>query len=105
MAYALAVLATALAVPTRAEAGPDGERIVLCSGAMLGGEPGGAEQDAPGGHCQGCPAMPVAMLPPSPDFVPAALRQGASERPAPARGVVAHRFPLGLAHPRGPPAA
>lgn len=104
MAYALAVLASALAVPGRAETGPDGAQIVLCSGAMLAGDPADDAQGA-AGHCQGCPAMPAVGLPPSPGFVAFAPRVCASERSAQASGVLAHGFPLGLANPRAPPAA
>lgn len=102
MAYALAVLASALAVPVRAETGPDGAQLVLCSGAMPAGDPADDAQAA-AGHCQGCPAMPAAGLPPSPGFVAMSPRGCASERSATATAVLAHGFPLGLANPRAPP--
>jgi len=103
MAYALCVLALALApAPTMAAfGGSDG--VVLCSGEPVpdNGQP------VPIGdltHCKGCPLNPVLAGPPV-EAVPAPGRLAARlVSPAPLAEGLPHRFAAGLAQSRAPPA-
>ena len=103
-AYALGVLALALApAPALAKlAGHDG--AVLCSGAPV---PDDGQPASPGepGHCKGCPLNPVLAGPPA-EIAPAPGRLAIRlTSPAPLAEGLPHRFAAGLAQSRAPPAA
>lgn len=102
VAYALCVLALALA-PTPALAtlsGHDG--FVLCSGAPVPDE----GQPAPLGdltHCKGCPLNPVLAGPPV-EIAPVPMRLATRlASPALLAEGLPHRFAAGLAQSRAPP--
>ena len=106
MAYALGVLALALApAPSAASGLPSG--ILLCSGAPA---PSDGQPAVPAGplgelgHCKGCPLNPVLAGPPV-EAVPAPGRFAARlVSPAPLAEGLPHRFAAGLAQSRAPPA-
>ena len=103
VAYVWCVLALALApVPAAAFSAQNG--AILCSGAPVP-EDGAPVPAADFTHCKGCPLNPVLAGPPSNDlpFAARAVASLASQRLI-AEGV-AHRFAIGLAHSRAPPAA
>lgn len=103
MAYALCLLALALAsAPAMAMlGGHDG--VVLCSGAAVPDE----GQSAPPGdlvHCKGCPLNPVlAGLPVEAASAPGRLAIRLAAPVSLAEGLP-HRFAAGLAQSRAPPA-
>lgn len=103
-AYALCVLAVALAPAPAMAAFGGSDGVVLCSGAPVPDE----GQPVPLGdlaHCKGCPLNPALAGPPV-EAVPGpgrlAIRLAAPARPAEG---LAHRFAAGLAQSRAPPAA
>ncbi len=103
VAYAWGVLALALTpVPALASpAGPDA--VLLCSGAPVPDD----RQPVPLGdlaHCKGCPLNPVLAAPPSGDLTSLRRSIVRLSRQWPIAEGLAHRFAIGLAHPRAPPA-
>ena len=104
MAYALCVLALALA-PAPAMAALGGhDGVVLCSGAPVPDD----GQPVPLGdlvHCKGCPLNPVLAGPPSGDLPLAGRSVVRLSLQQPIAEGLEHRFAIGLAHSRAPPAA
>ena len=102
MAYALSVMALALAPAPALAALSRHDGVVLCSGAPVPDE----GQPAPLGdltHCKGCPLNPVLAGPPA--ETPPAQGRLATRLAAPelwAEGLP-HRFAAGLAQSRAPP--
>lgn len=103
-AYALAVLAAALAPSPVLAAPPALDGAVLCSGQPA------PDRDAPasdGGrqHCQGCPANPVVAAPP--DVLQPAVSRVAvlAAAPQPLAAGLPHGVSLGLPQSRAPPAS
>ena len=104
MAYALCVLALALAPAPAMAAFGGSDGVVLCSGAPVPDE----GRPAPSGdltHCKGCPLNPVLAGPPV-ETVPAPVRLAARLlAPVPLAEGLPHRFAAGLAQSRAPPLA
>lgn len=104
IAYAWGVLALALA-PAPALAALSGhDGVVLCSGAPVP-EDGAPAPAADLVHCKGCPLNPILAAPPSGELPSAGRSVLRLPQPVPAAEGLAHRFALGLAQSRAPPAA
>ncbi len=107
-AYALAVLAVALAPMPGGQAIGAEFGAVLCSGAPL---PGGSGQDGPAAplgefaHCKGCAHNPIFAVPPAAAAVLAARVAGVAVPQPILRESLPQGGVRGLPPPRAPPAA
>lgn len=103
-AYALCVLAVALAPAPAMAAFGGSDGVVLCSGAPVPDD----GQSVPTGdltHCKGCPLNPVLAGPPiEAELAPGRVAARLASLAPLAEGLP-HRFAAGLAQSRAPPAA
>ncbi len=102
MAYALCVMALALAPAPAMAAFGGSDGVVLCSGAPVPDE----GQPVPAGgltHCKGCPLNPVLAGPPVETVTGPGRLATRLVSPALLAEGLPHRFAAGLAQSRAPP--
>ncbi|CAH1660949.1 conserved hypothetical protein [Hyphomicrobiales bacterium] len=104
VAYAWAVLALALVPAPALAAFATKDGAVLCSGMPVP-EDGTPAPAADLAHCKGCPLNPVLAGPPSGDLPLAGRSVVRLSLQQPIAEGLEHRFAIGLAHSRAPPAA